>query len=166
VITDLVQIQRLGESKRAENERLRRHLKRHPFAGRRIRRIAEDIYESFDCRTCANCCKVATVRLAGRDVQTLAKYLGLTPLAFIRDFTETTGDDMILRRSAGGCVFLSGNDCTVYDARPGNCADFPHTVRGDGSFQSRMWDFSDRACYCPIVFETLEALKRESGFRG
>jgi hypothetical protein len=29
-----------------------------------------------------------------------------------------------------------------------------------------MWDFADRACYCPIVYETLEALKRESGFRG
>jgi Fe-S-cluster containining protein len=109
---------------------------------------------------------VATVRLTGRDVNKLAKYLGLTVSAFMRDYTESGDEGMILRRSGAGCVFLSGNDCTVYDVRPDNCADFPHTVRGDGSFLSRMWDFADRACYCPIVYETLEALKRESGFRG
>jgi hypothetical protein len=29
-----------------------------------------------------------------------------------------------------------------------------------------MWDFGDRACYCPIVYNTLEAIKEEVGFRG
>ena len=166
MLTDLVQIRRLGESKRAENERLRKHLKRHPFAERRIRPLAEQIEESIDCRTCANCCKVATVRLAERDVVKLAKYLRTTPASFVRDFAEITDEGMILRRNSSGCVFLSGNDCTVYDVRPGNCADFPHTVRGEGSFLSRMWEFTDRACYCPIVYETLETLKRETDFRG
>ena len=48
---------------------------------------------------------------------------------------------MILRRGEGGCVFLDGNDCTVYEARPGNCERFPHLLRGAGSLESRMWDF-------------------------
>jgi Fe-S-cluster containining protein len=61
-------------------------------------------------------------------------------------------------------VFLSGNDCTVYEARPASCTDFPHTVRGSGSFVARMWEFIDRACYCPIVYDTLEAVKREAKF--
>jgi hypothetical protein len=28
-----------------------------------------------------------------------------------------------------------------------------------------MWQFIDRACYCPIVYNSLEAFKQETGFR-
>jgi hypothetical protein len=28
-----------------------------------------------------------------------------------------------------------------------------------------MWQFIDRACYCPIVYNSLEAFKVETGFR-
>jgi Fe-S-cluster containining protein len=166
VVTDLVQIRRLGEHKRGENERFRKHLKQHRFADRRVRRLAEDIEERFDCLECANCCRVATVRLHDRDVQRLAKHLRLSAQTFVRDYAEECPEEgLILRRIDTGCVFLAGNECLVYEARPGICVDFPHTVRGDGSFVSRMWDMADRACYCPIVYNTLEALKEETGFR-
>ena len=61
MITDLVQIRRLGESKRDENERLRAHLKRHTYVERKLKKIAEGVEASIDCTTCANCCKVANV---------------------------------------------------------------------------------------------------------
>jgi len=41
----------------------------------------------------------------------------------------------------------------------------PHTVRGHGSIESRMWQFIDRACYCPIVYNTLEAYKADLGVK-
>jgi Fe-S-cluster containining protein len=166
MITDLVQIRRLGEQKRGENERLRKHLKRHSMAERRIRRLAEEIEEQFDCLQCANCCRVATVRLSERDVARLAKHMRLSPAAFVRDYAETGEEGLILRRTEQGCIFLDGTHCLIYEVRPGICEDFPHTVRGDGSFISRMWDFTDRACYCPIVYNTLETIKEEVGFRG
>jgi Fe-S-cluster containining protein len=166
MLTDLVQIRRLGEQKRAENERFRKHLKRHSIAERRVRRLAEDVESGIDCTACANCCRVATVRLAERDIPKLAKRVGVNPAIFLRDYTEQSEEEgLILKRTEAGCVFLTGNDCSVYDVRPGNCSDFPHTVRGDGSFVSRMWDFTDRAVYCPIVYNTLESLKAEAGFR-
>jgi hypothetical protein len=62
-------------------------------------------------------------------------------------------------------VFLEGNTCTVYEARPHICENFPHLLKGEGSLQARMWDFKDRACYCPIVYNTLEAFKTEVKFR-
>jgi hypothetical protein len=37
-------------------------------------------------------------------------------------------------------------------------------VRGGGSFASRMWQLVDRAAYCPIVYNSLEAFKEELGF--
>ena len=166
MLTDLVQIRRFGEQKRAENERFRKHLKRHTFAERRVRKIAEEVDEGIDCLACANCCRVATVRLSDRDVVRLAKHLRVTPAVFLRDYTQENAEEgVILKQTESGCVFLSGNECTVYDERPANCSDFPHTVRGSGSFISRMWEFTDRAVYCPIVYNTLEKLKEEVGFR-
>jgi uncharacterized protein len=167
MLTDLVQIRRLGEQKRDENERFRKHLKRHNFVERKFRRIAQDVEDAIDCTECANCCRVATVRLAERDIEKLSKYLRIRPAEFIRSYTEESPDEgVILKRTEGtGCVFLEGNSCTVYDARPHICENFPHLLRGEGSLQARMWEFKGRACYCPIVYNTLEAFKVEVKFR-
>ena len=79
---------------------------------------------------------------------------------------DSNEEGLVLRRAPdGACVFLSGNDCTVYEARPDTCQRFPHLVRGAGSIASRMWQFIDRACYCPIVYNSLEAFKAELGFK-
>jgi Fe-S-cluster containining protein len=109
---------------------------------------------------------VATARLLERDVDKLARYLRIPVGRFLRDYTENTEEEgLVLKRDeTAGCVFLSGNECTVYDARPASCGDFPHVVRGAGSLHSRMWEFIDRACYCPIVYNTLEAWKKDSDF--
>ena len=48
--------------------------------------------------------------------------------------------------------FLDGQDCTVYEARPGNCEKFPHLLKGVGSIPSRMWQFVDRATLLPHCF--------------
>jgi Fe-S-cluster containining protein len=165
MIQDLVQIRLLGEKKRPENERFRRYLKAHDHSERRMRRIAEEIEEQIDCTLCANCCRVATVRVNDRDIDRLARYLRVSRSDFLPEYTnESDEEGRILRRNAGGCVFLDGNDCTVYDARPETCSRFPHLVRGNGSIASRMWQFIDRACYCPIVYNALEAFKAESKF--
>jgi Fe-S-cluster containining protein len=161
MVTDLVQIRLQGEKKRPENERFRKYLKSHSHSDRALRHIAEEIEEQIDCTACANCCKSATVTFADRDVERLARYLHITPAKFIADYTGQSAEEgRILRRTAEkSCVFLEGNLCSVYDARPDTCRRFPHLVRGQGSIASRMWQFIDRACYCPIVFNSLEAFK-------
>ncbi len=167
MLTDLVQIQRLGEKMRPENEKFRRHLKVHGFKDRNFRRIAKEVESQIDCTVCANCCRVATVELLERDVHKLMKYLRISEKDFYRDYTmETEDEGVILKRTEeAGCVFLSGNECTVYDARPATCENFPHTIRGHGSTESRMWQMIDRAVYCPIVFNTLDKWKDDAGFR-
>jgi uncharacterized protein len=162
VITDLVQIKQLGEKKQVENEKFRRYLKRHNFPELKFRRVAEEIESQIDCRSCANCCKVAETDVTRRDIARLARYLGVTEQAFIEEYTTTSAFEQkepILRRRDNGCIFLDGNDCTIYDARPDTCRDFPHLIRGAGSFESRMWQMVDRATYCPIVYNSLEQFK-------
>jgi hypothetical protein len=165
MLTDLVQIRRAGEKMRDENERFRKHLKRHKFVERKFRHIALDVEAEIDCTTCANCCREATVKLAERDVEKLAKFLRVKIGQFKRDYTDVSEEEgLILKRTEAGCIFLDGNLCSIYEARPHNCENFPHLVRGEGSLVSRMWQMKDRACYCPIVYNTLEAFKAEVKF--
>ncbi|MGO9263141.1 MAG: YkgJ family cysteine cluster protein [Bryobacteraceae bacterium] len=171
MLTDLVQIRLLGEKKRDENLRFRRHMKSRDHSDRILRRIAEGIEEQIDCTQCANCCKVATTTVGERDVERLSRHLRLSREKFLAEYTmhsetEEENRGRILRRTAAaGCVFLDGSLCSVYEARPDTCQRFPHVVRGQGSIASRMWQFVDRACYCPIVYNSLEAFKQELGFR-
>jgi uncharacterized protein len=166
MLTDLVQIRRTGEKMREENEQFRRHLKRHKFVERKFRHIAEEIEDQIDCKVCANCCREATVKLGDRDVEKLSKLFRMKRGQFLRDYTDVSEEEgIILKRNEAGCVFLDGNLCSIYDDRPHNCENFPHLVRGEGSLVSRMWEMKDRACYCPIVYNTLEAFKDEVKFR-
>jgi len=170
MITDLVQIKRLGEKKREENSKFRVHLKTHDHNEKRFRRIGEDVESQIDCTVCANCCRVASVEVSERDIARLAKSMRISPQKFIAEYTVENEEERAkhnsrnLRRTETGCVFLSGNDCLVYEDRPTICRDFPHVVRGEGRTHTRMWQFIDRACYCPIVYNTLEAFKEEVGF--
>jgi uncharacterized protein len=167
MITDLVQIKTLGEKKRDENLRFRKHMKSRDYSDRILRRVAEDIEAQIDCTACANCCKVATVQVSERDVERLSKFLRVSPERFLIEYTaESAEEGRILKTDKmSGCIFLNGRECTVYDFRPDICSRFPHLVRGQGSIASRMWEFVDRACYCPIVYNSLEAFKDELRFR-
>lgn len=165
MITDLVQIRLMGEKKREENLRFRRFMKSRDHSDRILRRVAEGVQDQVDCMQCAECCRVATARVSERDVERLARHLRIAPARFQAEYTtESEEEGPILRRSETGCMFLEGNLCTVYEARPDACQRFPHVVRGNGSIASRMWEFVDRACYCPIVYNTLESFKQELGF--
>jgi len=165
MLTDLVQIRRLGQQKRDENSRFRAYLRNHRHSDRRLRRFGEDIEAQIDCTTCANCCRVSEVEITDRDIDKLAKFIGMTREEFIRDSTQQSeSGELILKRTEAGCVFLESNLCGVYEARPQNCANFPHLVRGTGSIASRMWRLVERAEYCPIVYNWMEKVKEDIGF--
>jgi Fe-S-cluster containining protein len=165
MLTDLVQIRRLEHQKRGENARFRAYLKSHRHSERRLRRFGEEIEAEIDCTQCANCCRVTEVGINQRDIEKLAKFIGVSEQEFAREFTERdAAGAKILKRNESGCVFLEGNLCSVYEARPQNCANFPHVVRGTGSIASRMWQFLDRAAYCPIIYNWMEKVKEDIGF--
>jgi len=166
VITDLVQIRQLGEKKREENSRFRSFMKSRGHSDRILRRIAEGIQEQIDCRQCANCCRVATARVTERDVDRLARHFHVKPERIVADYVVGSDEEgHVLKREGGACVFLDGNDCSVYEARPDVCQRYPHLVRGSGSIGSRMWEMVERAGVCPIVYNSLEAFKEELRFK-
>src|SRR6185295_6362750 len=118
VITDLIQIRRLGEKKRDENLHFRGWIKSHVFVERQFKRAAEEVHDQIDCRQCAECCRVTEVEITERDIEHLMKYLRIPRKRFMQDYTGTGEDGTLIlkRTNEKGCVFLDGNDCTVYDA--------------------------------------------------
>jgi Fe-S-cluster containining protein len=70
----------------------------------------------------------------------------------------------ILLNSWEGCVFLDGNLCMIYDARPQACRDFPHVAVGKHSLGSRQSSLARWAPLCPIIFNELEGYKHLTGY--
>jgi uncharacterized protein len=166
VVTDLVEIGQLSEAKKEENVRFRRYLSIHKFPEHTLRELAHEVEKQIDCRACANCCRQTSVDVSPAEIRTIARYLDTDPEKAAREYTTTDPKDgrTTLRQSGGACVFLDGNLCMIYEARPRPCRDFPHLVTIGRSLGSRMASICRRACICPIVYNTLEDYKRLTGY--
>lgn len=82
------------------------------------------------CEKCGECCRRSNpINIDYQDVFNLARFLGVTPSAVIANYTiEHANGTFSLK--AEPCVFLIGNDCSVYAARPFVCRQFPVTMVG------------------------------------
>ncbi len=93
---------------------------------------------TYDCDKCiAYCCSIYDrVQVNQRDVLRLAKHFRVTPEVATQRFTKTYEKERILRRKADrlfgqACMFLDQETrkCTIYEARPGTCREFPAAER-------------------------------------
>jgi len=84
-------------------------------------------FECTDCLQCANCCKTTGPKFTDRDIDRIARYLGLKASLFMQRYLRKDEDgDLVLQ--ALPCPFLGDdNYCSIYEVRPKACADYPHT---------------------------------------
>jgi len=92
----------------------------------------------YNCSDCpAYCCSVyERVQVTKRDVQRLANLFQLDYETAAQRFTTTWQGEQILRRKADpifgkACKFIDPikRQCTIYDARPKVCREFPSRAR-------------------------------------
>ena len=93
----------------------------------------------FHCERCpAYCCSYPVIRVTKKDLRRLAEHLGLSLKRTLKAHTEAEGKGKkrILRHRKDEhygtvCRFLDRETrrCTVYEARPEICRDFPGTRR-------------------------------------
>ena len=88
---------------------------------------------SFKCQQCGTCCRWSGhVLLTEADIARLAGAAGLSEETFISRYTVLAANRKQLSLadgSDGSCTLLKGGLCTLYDARPAQCRDFPHGWR-------------------------------------
>ncbi len=169
MVTDPAEVRRLSEEKSAENLDFQRHLRAHHTPETPFHIIAERIEAEFDCQSCANCCRETLVTVSASEVRVIGKYLSMDDAEVIRLYTvpgmEPSGD-RVLRNEPNGCVFLDGSLCTIYEARPKVCRDFPHVHGTEDTLPHRMPAMIRRASVCPILYNAVEEFKHVVGYHG
>ncbi len=167
LVTDLSEVFRLGTAKAEENVAFRRFLRAHNHSDEQFHILASKVQQQVDCTACANCCRQSVVTAGKAEIEDIARHLGIEPEAAMRLYTipdPGAPASRILKNSGEGCVFLDGNLCLIYEARPKTCRDFPHVAAGIRSLGGRPASHARWAAHCPIIYNALERYKRLTGF--
>lgn len=141
-----------------ENCRFRRYLKDHVDEDRldgQFYRLHRELFDTYDCSKCRNCCKVFYTVLCQEEIPPIAASLGVDNQEFIAKYLAEGSDGY---RLSPPCPFLSPEGrCDIADCKPGECRNFPYTDQ-----PGRLWSLYSTMSFaevCPVVFEMLERLK-------
>jgi hypothetical protein len=115
----------------------------------------------MDCLSCANCCKTISPVFTDRDIARLAKHLRMKPADFTEQYLHLDEEqDYVLNQAP--CPFLGAdNYCSVYDARPKACRQYPHTDQP--GFRKKLALTLKNTEVCPAAFRIVEQLRGELG---
>jgi len=161
--TDVLRIRALSKEREDENWKFRSYLKSSDIPDEEIDQIVHELYEQtssmIDCKTCANCCRVAQPLLDEEDVERLSVCSGVSAAQFrAKHLTadETPGRFVFKEKP---CPLLKENLCLYYKYRPKDCVSYPH-LHKDG-FVFRLIDVINNCSICPIVFNVYEQIKKQ-----
>ena len=155
----LLQQKASGEKK--ENRKLFKQLSR--FKPSKLDQEFHVLHDKYmaevDCLDCGNCCRSISPAVKDNDISRLARYLKTRP----SELTETYFDldeegDYVFRSQP--CPFIGDdNYCSVYDARPKACREYPHT---DRTRMHQVMNITFRnISICPVVYEIVRELREE-----
>jgi len=89
--------------------------------------LHERAFQIVDCTRCANCCKTLGIKVSTSDAERIAEHLSMATDAFVEAYLATDEDSHRKFRQQP-CPFLDeDNRCTIYDVRPTDCREYPHT---------------------------------------
>lgn len=120
--------------------------------------LHDEAFEKIDCLQCGNCCKTSSAQITKDDLKRISASLRMTEVEFTDQYLEkdTFGQ---LHIASLPCPFLGkDNVCAIYEVRPTDCQEFPHTYKPE--FSSRRYMHSANTVDCPAVFYIVEQLRR------
>jgi Fe-S-cluster containining protein len=108
---------------------------------------------SFKCTACGKCCRdhgeYAFVYVSEKDLLGMTATLGMDEDDFLDKYCKDMDGWTVLKRSGEACIFLETTGiCSVYEARPKQCATWPYWV--DNLESRRKWEI-DVEAFCPGI---------------
>ncbi len=96
--------------------------------------------KDFTCKRCGDCCKWSGyVYITEEDIARISKYLSSNKFDFVNRYANMDEKPRLNLKTKpnGECIFLKGNECSIYPVYPKQCADFP-----------LLWQVKDVEKYC------------------
>ena len=117
---------------------------------------------AVDCTQCGNCCRSLMINVEPNELEPLSHVLLLSVQEIKSRYIEESAQGQLIVNTIP-CHFLENNMCTVYENRFAECREFPHLHKK--GFSRRLFGTFMHYHRCPIIYNTIELLKNESGFR-
>lgn len=165
IIIDRTFIAQQAEKNLDENDAFRSYLQKidGDVLDAKVHAINEHITPQIDCTLCGACCRQLMINVTPEEKVKVAKHLQITPETFKEKYLEESMQGKLIMGSIP-CHFLADSKCTVYENRFAECRAFPHLH--EDNFKGRLFGTLVHYAMCPIIYNVVETLKVEVGFKG
>ena len=120
-------------------------------------RLHEEAFSIIDCTKCANCCKTVSPLFRKSDIRRIAQHLAMKPAELQATYLQADEDGDLFVKSLP-CPFLgTANRCIIYEVRPRDCAEYPHTQKKGFTFRTH--SVASNSLTCPAVFYIIEQMR-------
>lgn len=119
------------------------------------------IEPQIDCTQCGNCCKSLMVNITNEEATNAAEFLNISRPDFDEKYIEKGSHELMIINTIP-CAFLTGTSCSIYSHRFAGCKEFPALHLHQ--FNKRLFTVMMHYNRCPIIYNVVEQLKKETGF--
>ena len=164
LITDRNFIKTISEEKLDENDAFRSYLQKIDSneLDKKVHAINDIITPQIDCTQCGACCRQLMINVTEEEKLKVAHHLQIIPEDFKDKYLEESMQGKLIMSSIP-CHFLAESKCTVYENRFTECRAFPHLH--ETNFKGRLFGTLVHYAMCPIIYNVVEELKLEVGFK-
>ncbi|HAK44342.1 MAG TPA: zinc/iron-chelating domain-containing protein [Spirochaeta sp.] len=119
--------------------------------------VHEAVFADLDCRECGNCCKSLGPKVNNRDIERIGKYINMRAGKVRNNYLDVDEDNDFVFQSMP-CPFLKeDNFCSIYEARPRACKEYPHTDYPN--MQKKLNLTLKNSLICPAVYRMLNKIR-------
>ncbi len=121
-----------------------------------------EVFSQIDCTKCANCCKTISPQVQKVDIARISEFLEISETEFSEKYLKL-GDRNEFEMNALPCPFLKDDKCSIYEVRPTDCREYPHTNKKE--ITTRKYSLTANSEICPAVYHILEKMKARFNWR-